>query len=80
MFRDCEVCPEMVVVPAGNYLMGAEGNRAEEPQHRVTIAEPFAVGVYEVTFVEWDACVSGGGCILRSPPSGSRFPLPPGHS
>ena len=23
---------------------------------------PFAVGVYEVTFGEWDACVSGGGC------------------
>ena len=24
--------------------------------------EPFAVGVYEVTFSEWDACVNGGGC------------------
>ena len=30
--------------------------------HRVTIGYPFAVGVYEVTFGEWDACVSGGGC------------------
>ena len=34
----------------------------EGPVHPVTIARPFAVGVYEVTFAEWDACVSGGGC------------------
>ena len=66
-FRDCDGCPEMVVVPAGSYTMGSpasEGGRYnnEGPQHRVTIAEPFAVGVYEVTFQEWDACVSGGGC------------------
>ena len=26
------------------------------------LGRPFAVGVYEVTFMEWDACVSGGGC------------------
>ena len=32
------------------------------PVHRVTIREPFAVGVYEVTFEEWDACVRDGGC------------------
>ena len=30
--------------------------------HRATIGQPFAVGVYEVTFAEWEACVSGGGC------------------
>ena len=32
------------------------------PGHRVTIGTPFAVGVYEVTFEEWDACVRAGGC------------------
>ena len=67
VFRDCDVCPEMVVVPAGSFMMGAlpseKGQDDDEgPVHRVTIAEPFAVGVYEVTFEEWDACVSGGGC------------------
>ena len=35
---------------------------AEGPVHQVTIAEPFAVGVYEVTFGDWDACVRDGGC------------------
>ena len=53
-FRDCDACPEMVVVPAGTFVMGSpsgeEGRYDNEgPQHRVTIAEPFAVGVYEVT-------------------------------
>ena len=35
---------------------------AEEPVHEVTIGAPFAVGRYEVTFAEWDACARDGGC------------------
>ena len=65
VFRDCDACPEMVVVPAGTYMMGSpasEGDGDEGPVHQVTIAQPFAVGKYEVTFAEWDACVAGGGC------------------
>ena len=66
-FRDCPECPEMIVVPSGSFLMGSpsheEGRDEDEgPVHQVRIAEPFAVGVYEVTFAEWDACVAGGGC------------------
>ena len=62
----------MVVVPEGSFLMGSPTDEAgrfddEGPAHRVTIARPFAVGVYEVTFAEWDACVSGGGCGGRRP-------------
>ena len=67
-FRDCDRCPEMVVVPAGQYRMGdlaGDGDRNERPVHDVTIAAPFAVGKYEVTFAEWDACVAGGGCTHR---------------
>ena len=65
--RDCGECPELVVAPAGEFLMGSPDSErgrfsSEGPVHRVTIAEPFAVGVYEVTFEEWDACVRGGGC------------------
>ena len=66
-FRDCAECPEMVVVPAGSFLMGSPesewGRDGDEgPVHRVEIAEPFAIGVYEVTFAEWDACAADGGC------------------
>ena len=64
-FKDCDVCPEMVVVPAGAFRMGdlnGGGTDDEKPVHAVTMPQPFAMGVYEVTFAEWDACVSGGGC------------------
>jgi formylglycine-generating enzyme required for sulfatase activity len=67
-FRECaKDCPEMVVVPAGEFIMGSpptEKRRMpdEVPQHRVTIARPFAVSKYDVTFNDWDACVSVGGC------------------
>ncbi|MDE0274019.1 MAG: formylglycine-generating enzyme family protein [Gammaproteobacteria bacterium] len=67
-FRDCNVCPEMVVVPAGEFLMGSSSGEVgrqgnEGPQHRVRIPQPFAVGVFEVTFTEWDACQRDAGCV-----------------
>jgi formylglycine-generating enzyme required for sulfatase activity len=70
VFRDCAECPEMVVVPAGSFMMGTPASEErrdqnERPQHRVTFARPFAVGKFEVTFAEWDACVAAGGCSHR---------------
>jgi formylglycine-generating enzyme required for sulfatase activity len=67
LFKECEACPEMVVVPAGEFTMGApeteSGSDADErPQHRVVFANRFAVGRFAVTFAEWDACVAAGGC------------------
>jgi formylglycine-generating enzyme required for sulfatase activity len=64
-FRDCAVCPEMVVVPSGTFTRGssaAEERPAETPQQRVKIDAPIAIGKYEVTFDEWGACVRDGGC------------------
>ena len=66
-FRDCPECPEMVVIPAGEFLMGSpdteEGHAiGESPQHAVRIQNPFAVGKFEVSFAEWDACASASGC------------------
>ena len=65
-FRDCPECPEMVVVPGGSFLMGSPESEpwhtsSEGPVHRVSIRS-FAAGKYEVTFDEWEACVSDGGC------------------
>lgn len=65
--RDCAECPEMVLVPAGEFTMGSPPDEpgrldSEGPQHQVTIAAPLWVGKYEVTFDEWDACVADGGC------------------
>jgi len=61
--------PEMVRIPAGSFLMGSppsepERNDDEGPQHQVQVPA-FELGKYEVTFDQWDACVSAGGCTHR---------------
>lgn len=66
-FQECTDCPDMIVVPAGSFMMGSPSAEAghkpnEDPQHNVTIAEPFAVSKFEVTFADWDACVAHGDC------------------
>ena len=71
-FRDCKECPEMVVVPSGSFMMGSRLSQLgredhEGPAHRVTILEPYAIGKYEVTFAQWDACVAAGGCREHHP-------------
>jgi formylglycine-generating enzyme required for sulfatase activity len=76
-FKDCPNCPEMVVVPAGNFTMGSpkdEPGRVgeREEQVRVVIAKPFAVGRFAVTRAEFEAFVNAadyktnGGCFIRS--------------
>ncbi|MES3021937.1 MAG: SUMF1/EgtB/PvdO family nonheme iron enzyme [Pseudomonadota bacterium] len=60
--RDCPDCPELVWLPAGQFVMGGKRFTNQKPAHDVRIAYPLAVGKYVVTFEEWDACVAGGGC------------------
>jgi formylglycine-generating enzyme required for sulfatase activity len=65
-FRDCPNCPEMVVIPAGEFMMGFnDGPTDEKAVHKVRIAKSFAVGKYAVTSAEWDACVANGGCAHK---------------
>jgi len=69
-FRDCGDCPEMVVIPAGRFTMGSPASEPgrfdwEGPQREVFLRSSLAVGKFEVTFGEWDACVAGGGCSHR---------------
>jgi formylglycine-generating enzyme required for sulfatase activity/class 3 adenylate cyclase len=68
-FSDCGSCPEMVVVPAGEFVMGsnkddieagvAVGN--EGPQRRVAINRHLAVSRFEVTRDQFEAFVSASG-------------------
>jgi len=66
-FKECDACPEMVVVPKGSFVMGTpitevDRFKGEDPLHRVTLPRPFAVGRFTVSFDEWDACLADGGC------------------
>jgi len=66
-FRDCDRCPEMVVIPAGRFRMGSPEGEAgrqgnEGPVREIAIERPLAVGRLEVTFEEWEACLLEGGC------------------
>jgi formylglycine-generating enzyme required for sulfatase activity len=66
-FRECaKDCPEMIVIPAGEFTMGSpkteKGRFNNEDQQMVTIAQPFAASKFDVTFADWDACVAVGGC------------------
>jgi formylglycine-generating enzyme required for sulfatase activity len=59
IFRDCADCPEMVVIPAGTFTMGAPTNEVGRyneagPQRRVSIRQ-FAVGKFDVTKGQWAA-------------------------
>ncbi|HNH91585.1 SUMF1/EgtB/PvdO family nonheme iron enzyme [Accumulibacter sp.] len=64
--RDCADCPELVLVPAGSFLMGAPTREAgsgdnERPRHTVTLARPLAVGRFEITRGEYAAFVQASG-------------------
>jgi len=54
--RDGGLGPKMVIIPAGSFRMGdiqGGGDSDEQPVHRVSIGK-FAMGMYEVTFAEYD--------------------------
>jgi formylglycine-generating enzyme required for sulfatase activity len=71
-FRDCDKCPEMVVVPPGSFVMGDNrGDRSERPAHRVTIGKPYAIGKYEITLAQWNACVQAEVCKAIASPAGT---------
>lgn len=75
--RDCAVCPELKVIPAGSFTMGAPADQVntlpwtrqisgarilwESPQKTITIAKPFALGVFEVTQDQFSEFVSATG-------------------
>lgn len=67
-FKECaNGCPVMIVIPVGKFMMGSPENEldrkaSEGPQHEVTVAKPFAVSKFDVTFEEWDARVAAVAC------------------
>lgn len=67
-FSECSAerfCPQMVVLPAGRFVMGqADGHEDERDLKKVALARPFAVSRVEITFDQWETCYQTGGCDL----------------
>ncbi len=73
--QDCPECPVMVVMPEQSFTMGSpetETGRSknEGPQQTVSIEGGVAIGKHEVTFAQWDACVTDGGCTHQPDDNG----------
>jgi formylglycine-generating enzyme required for sulfatase activity len=79
-FQDCPTCPEMVVVPAGRFMMGSDfeesGHPDEKPKHEVNIPRNFALSKTEITFDQWDACVAATRCNAAADDGAGRAGLP----
>jgi formylglycine-generating enzyme required for sulfatase activity len=78
-FKDCKDCPEMVVIPAGSFMMGASDNETgsypeEKPQRKVNIKQ-FACGKFDITKAQWALFVAEthrpatGGCSWSGLPA-----------
>ena len=78
--RDCDQCPEMVVVPGGVFWMGSPPEEVERDEQegpvREVVVTPFAVGKYEVTrreftfFAEDTGSTAGDSCFVRTSSGG----------
>ena len=63
---------EMVLIPAGEFLMGApesdnDAESHEKPQHRVRITKPFYLGKYLVTQEQWEAVMGDNPSEFKGP-------------
>jgi len=70
VFTDCKKnCPEMVVLPAGSFVMGTPDDEVgrqddENPLHTVTFARPFAVSRFTITAAQWQAYAKATKTVL----------------
>jgi len=61
--RDCPQCPVMVTIRPGSFTMGSStSDPAERPPHHVVVNKPFAIGKFEVTIEQWNACADANVC------------------
>ena len=63
---------EMVLIPAGEFMMGSPDSDkdacgGEKPQHRVRITKPFYLGKYLVTQEQWEAVMGNNPSHFKGP-------------
>jgi formylglycine-generating enzyme required for sulfatase activity len=78
-FRDCDACPEMVVIPAASFVMGSpnygyQDNPTNDSPPRHVSVQSFIAARHEVSLQEWALCVDNGGCTYRPDPHKPPYP------
>jgi formylglycine-generating enzyme required for sulfatase activity len=76
--KDCGACPVMLVLYPASFTMGNnKSDPSERPTHRVSIKAPFALGKFEVTVGQWNACVEASVCpsIPTSAEAADNLPM-----
>lgn len=84
-FRDCDACPEMIVIPPGGVLIGSPakepGRQPDEgPQTEIRFDLPFAIGRFEITREQYQAFLTSsghkvtGGCVTDRRKPGTWAP------
>lgn len=69
--KDCSVCPEMVTIPGGSFVMGIEKEKATGPNRnryppvRIHLSE-YRMSSTEITYGQYERCVDDGKCELPS--------------
>lgn len=75
--RDCPQCPVMISLNPGAFTMGSStSDPAERPPHHVNVGHAFAIGKYEVTVEQWNACADANACprIATNPADAKTAP------
>ena len=76
--RECAGCPVLVSLPADVFTMGNNASDpSEKPAHQVRVGAPFAIGKFEVTVQQWNACADAGGCpkVPQAPNTSGNAPM-----
>jgi formylglycine-generating enzyme required for sulfatase activity/DNA-binding winged helix-turn-helix (wHTH) protein len=79
-FKDCSLCPDMIVLPTGEFMMGSPASEnghtdVEGSPRRINMSKRIAIGKLEVTIEQISAFVAetgmnvGGSCQLITDPS-----------
>jgi formylglycine-generating enzyme required for sulfatase activity len=88
-FRDFDAAPEMIVVPAGEFMMGSPttfikhimrkdlDTYFERPQHKITIKNPFAVSIAPVTRGEFASFIDATNYTPGEDEDGRTWRNPP---
>lgn len=77
ILRDCDDCPELIVITPGEFTMGDRFEDGQTPAHAVAVPRPFAMGRFEASRREWNACVLDHACAPKAGASGKRRSGPP---